>query len=153
MNIRRVLVICLSLSLIFTGASLSAREDKRTPEEKAFQYRDGLFRVIEYKFGSMIGSKFAGDKAGFHKKASEIAYLSKMITEGFIPNSIVKGSRAKADIWEDWEKFEQRTKEFTSNMEGLANPSYDIDSFDPKKFGGDNCGGCHRAFKSREPKS
>ena len=153
MGVRRVLVICLSLSLFFSAGSIFAREDTRTPEEKAFQFRDGLFRVIEYKFGRMIGAKFAGDKAGFHKNAAEIAWLSKMVTEGFIPNSIVKGSRAKAEIWEDWDKFEKRAMDFTSNMNGLADPAYDIDSFNPKKFGGDNCGGCHRAFKSREPKS
>lgn len=152
MYMRRVFAICLAFSLVVTAGTVGAKEDTRTPEEKAFQFRDGLFHVIEYKFGKMIGAKFAGDKAGFHRIASEIAWLSKMIPEGFIPNSIVKGSRAKADIWEDWEKFNKKASEFKSNMQGLADAGYDYSSFDPKKFGGDNCGGCHRPFKAREPK-
>ena len=150
MNFQKAMIKALCFTLLLTAGYVGAREDTRTPEEKAYQFRDGLFHVIEYKFGKMIEAKFAGDKAGFHKMAGEIAWLSRLVPEGFIPNSIVAGTQAKPDIWEDWDKFTGKAKEFTANMEGLADPAYDISAFNPKKFGGDNCGSCHRSFKSRE---
>ena len=143
-------IFCTILMIVLSAGTLQAKEDTRTPEEKAYQFRDGLFHVIEYKFVKMIESKFGGDKAAFHKIAAEISYMSKMIPEGFIPNSIVEGTQAKPEIWEDWDKFTAKSTEFTKNLDGLADSNYDISSFDPKKFGGDNCGSCHRKFKSRE---
>jgi cytochrome c556 len=143
-------IYCSILAIILSIGTVIAEEDTRTPEEKAYQFRDGLFHVIEYKFGKMIEAKFAGDKATFHKIAAEISYMSNMIPEGFIPNSIVEGTQAKEEIWEDWDKFTKKAAGFTDNLNGLADPGYDISAFDPKKFGGDNCGSCHRKFKSRE---
>lgn len=139
------------ISLIFLSLSVSTvqAKDERTPEQKAYDFRDGLFNVIEWRFVKMIEAKFAGDKAGFHKNAMQISKLSDMITEGFVPNSMVDGTKAKQDIWDDWDEFKAKVAEFKSNMDGLADPAYDIADFDPKKFGGDNCGSCHRAFKSR----
>jgi len=141
------LIATIFLTLTMSAGVVFADDIEATPEEKAYKFRDGLFNVILWRFEQMIGAKFAGDKATFHKNASEIYYLSKMIPEGFIPNSIVKGSKAKKEIWEDWDKFTAKAADFTKNAEELANPSYDITSFDPKKFGGENCGGCHRKFK------
>jgi cytochrome c556 len=149
-NYSIILYSILSI-LISTGAAAAdEKKDTRTPEEKAYQFRDGLFHVIEFKFGKMIEAKFADDKLAFHKIAAEISYLSKMIPEGFIPNSIVEGTQAKKEIWEDWKKFTKKAAKFQKNLDGLADPTYDFTSFDPKKFGGDNCGSCHRKFKSRE---
>ena len=139
------------LTLLFSSTVIGADEDTRTPEEKAWQFRDGLFHVIEWKFSKMIEAKFAGDKNGFHRNAAELSYLSKMIPEGFVPNSIVVGSRATAEIWQDWDDFSAKAADFRSNLSELADPAYDYTTFDPKKFGGDNCGSCHRAFKSRTP--
>jgi len=144
------ILFCSFLAILLSTGTVTAKEDTRTPEEKAYQFRDGLFHVIEYKFVKMIEAKFAGDKAAFHKIAAEISYMSKMIPEGFIPNSIVEGTKAKPEIWEDWDKFTAKSAEFTKNLDGLADSGYDISSFDPKKFGGDNCGSCHRKFKARE---
>jgi len=146
------LVLAVGCVLFLSMGTLQAdeKEDKRTPEEKAYQFRDGLFRVIEFKFGKMIEAKFAGDKRAFHQYASQIAWLARMIPEGFIPDSRVKGTKAKEDIWEDWDEFTDKAEKFKVNMQKLADPSYDITSFDPKEFGGDNCGACHRPFKSRE---
>ena len=144
------LIISIFLALTMSLGGVFAADEEPTAEEKAYKFRDGLFHVIYWQFERMIEAKFAGDKAEFHKNAAEISYLSKMIPEGFIPNSIVNGSKAKKEIWEDWDKFTAKAADFTSNVDALANPSYDIASFDPKKFGGENCGGCHRKFKEKD---
>jgi cytochrome c556 len=143
-------IVAIFIALTMSLGGVLAADKEPTLEEKAHKFRDGLFHVIYWQFERMIEAKFAGDKATFHKNAAEISYLSKMITEGFIPNSIVKGSKAKKEIWEDWDKFTEKAADFTKNADELANPSYDIAEFDPRKFGGENCGGCHRKFKVKD---
>ena len=149
MTMRRM--IFLTLMMCSLGSASLMAKDERTPEEKAYDFRDGLFNVVEWRFVKMIEAKFAGDKAGFHRNAAQLAKLADMIEEGFIPNSMVNGTLAKADIWEDWDKFKGKIADFKSNMNALADSSYDISGFDPKKVGNENCGSCHRPFKSRTP--
>ncbi len=144
----RTVVIATCL-VLFASTGLVQAKDERTPAEKAYEFRDGLFNVVEWRFVKMIEAKFAGDKAGFHRNAAQIVALTDMIEEGFIPDSMVDGTLAKKDIWDDWDEFTGKIAEFKKNMNALADPAYDIAGFDPKKVGGDNCGSCHRAFKSK----
>ena len=73
------IIFCSILAILLSIGNVVAEEkkDTRTPEEKAYQFRDGLFHVIEYKFSKMIEAKFAGDKVTIHKIAAEISYMSK----------------------------------------------------------------------------
>ena len=92
-----------------------------------------------------------GDKTAFHKNATDLAFLTTMIPEGFeLKNSIVDDSTAKKEIWEDWDKFLEKAKNIQQATHELSAPEYDMASFDPRKFGGQNCGGCHRDFRKRD---
>ena len=142
------LLLASSLTLLFSN-SLLAQQDDRTPEEKAYQFRDGVFHAMEWKFGQIIQAKFAKDTAGFQSHAQDLAYLAAMIDEGFIANSIVEGSKAKAEIWEDRKDFSKRADELETAALALSK-SDDLDAFSPRKFGGEHCGGCHRRFKVKE---
>lgn len=142
--------IAVITMFMMVGVSMAQQRDTRTPQEKAFEFRDGLMHTIEWKFGKLIEAKFKGDKAGFHKQAADLAYLTTMITEGFeLKNSIVDKSHAKPDIWNDWDTFLKKAKNMQEAAQGLTADDYDLSAFNPKKFGGQNCGGCHRDFKKR----
>ena len=92
-----------------------------------------------------------GDKTAFHKNATDLAFLTTMIPEGFeLKDSIVKDSSAKKEIWEDWNTFLEKAKNIQQAARGLAAADYAMSSFDPRKFGGENCGACHRKFKKRD---
>lgn len=144
------------ITVIFTmtlaaGVTMAQQRDTRTPQEKAFEFRNGLMHTIEWKFGKLVEAKFKGDKGAFRKNARDLAYLTTMIPEGFeLKDSIVQHSRAKKDIWENWDKFLEKAKKTRQAAKQLASADYDFSAFNPKKFGGQNCGGCHRDFKKRK---
>lgn len=138
------------VTLLTIGIVWAQKVDNRTPEQKAHEFRDGLFHTIEWKMGQMVGAKMRKDKAAFQKHAADMAYLAGMIPEGFaLKNSLPEGTRAKPEIWQDWDTFTEKAGKFKKAAQALAS-SGDIDGFDPKKFGGGNCGACHKDFKTKE---
>ena len=145
-----ILLTLLSLT-ITTAVTMAQMRDTRSPAEKAFEFRHGLMHTIEWKFGKLVEAKMKGDKTAFHKNATDLAFLTTMIPEGFeLKNSIVKDSNAKKEIWEDWDTFLEKAKNIQQATRGLAAADYDMSTFDPRKFGGENCGACHRKFKERD---
>ena len=145
-----ILLALFSLTLTTTVAVAQMR-DTRSPAEKAFEFRHGLMHTIEWKFGKLVEAKMQGDKTAFTKNAADLAFLTTMIPEGFeLKDSIVKDSSAKKEIWEDWDKFLDKAKNIQQATRELSAPGYDMAAFDPRKFGGQNCGGCHRDFKKRD---
>lgn len=147
---QKVLSVFFAASIAFVMSSAAlAQQDTRTPEEKAYQYRDGVFHAMEWKMGQMIQAKIQADKQAFQKHAGDMAYLAGLIDEGFIANSIVEGSKAKPEIWQDREDFSRRANELQQTAAAFAE-SGDIEEFNPRKFGGDTCGACHRNYKEKD---
>lgn len=137
----------LASCLIFSSQAVFA---DKSPQQRAFEFRHGIFDSIAWKFGVLIQTSAAGDKASFTKAAKDMAYLSTMTVEGFIPDSVVEGSLAKPSVWEDREGFEKKAESFTAAVNQLASADYDISKFNYKTFGSEQCGGCHREFKYKE---
>ena len=54
----RTIIVSVCLGLLMSLGSVQAK-DERTPEEKAYDFRDGLFNVIEWRFVKMIEAKTA----------------------------------------------------------------------------------------------
>jgi len=123
--------------------------EKATPEKKAYIYRDSLFKSIHWKFSMMIEAKKGGDQASFSRHAQDLAHLSGMVIDGFeLKDNIPKGSLSKQAIWDNWQDFSDRAASFQKNSTELASTGK-IESFDAKKFGTVNCGGCHRKYKEK----
>ena len=136
---------------ITSAVTMAQMRDTRSPAEKAFEFRHGLMHTIEWKFSKLVEAKMKGDKSAFQKNAADLAYLTTMIPEGFeLKDSIVDDSKAKKEIWEDWDEFLQKAKNIQQAARELSVPGYDPAAFDPRKFGGQNCGGCHRDFRERD---
>jgi cytochrome c556 len=100
--------------------------------------------------GRLAEASQASDAEAFRGHASDMVYLAGLITEGFIPNSRLGNSKAKEDIWKDWDKFVETAAGFQDKARALAAPEYDISSFDPRDFGSNACGSCHRPFRERD---
>ncbi len=136
----------VTLSLI---GGIAQAQDTPSPEEQEFVFRDSLFRVISYKASQLPAAKAQGDQAAFQEAAADIAYLAEMIPDGFqIDNNIPEGSLALPAIWEDFGNFTEKAQDLQNAAQALAD-SGDMDSYDPRTFGGGNCGGCHRDHKAR----
>ena len=146
------IILAVLSMFIATAVSMAHGDDhKPTPADKAFEFRHGLMHTLEWKFGKLVEAKMKGDKTAFRKNAADMAFLSTMVTEGFeLKNSIVDESKAKKEIWEDWDKFQDKARNLQEATRDLSAPNYDFTAFDPKKFGGQNCGGCHRDFRVRD---
>jgi len=146
-----LLVLVSSLLILSVMASFvqAQQRDTRSAEEKEFVFRDSLFNVIGHKSAQLPAAKAAGDQEAFKKAAADIAYLAGLITEGFqIENNTFEGSLAQPAIWEDFDDFASRAVTLRDAAQALAD-SGDMDSYDPRGFGGTNCGGCHRNYKKR----
>lgn len=146
-----LLVLLSSILIVSAMATMvqAQQRDTQSPEEKEFVYRDSLFRVIGFKAGQLPAAKASGDVAAFKKAAADIAYLSGLITEGFqIENNIYENSLALPAIWEDFDDFAERADTLRDAAQALAD-SGDMDAYNPRSFGGENCGGCHRDYKQR----
>lgn len=148
-KISKIVLSCVLVLTVTASLVQAQQRDTRSPEEKEFVFRDSLFRVIAHKAAQLPAAKAAGDQAAFKAAAADIAYLAGMITEGFeIENNIYENSRALPAIWEDFENFSNRANVLRDAAQALAD-SGDMDSYDQRKFGSDNCGGCHRDHKKR----
>lgn len=147
------LVLAISSVLFFSvmaSVVYAQGRDTRTPEEKEYVFRDSLFNVIGHKAAQLPAAKAAGDQEAFKKAAADIAYLAGLIEEGFqIENNTFEGSLALPAIWEDFDDFTDRADNLRDAAQALAD-SGDMDAYDPRGFGGENCGGCHRNYKQRK---
>jgi cytochrome c556 len=136
--------------LIFAQSQAYSADKRPTPEEMAYKFRHSLFETFGWKMGQLVGAKMKNDAAGFNKHATDLQNLTSMLEEGFqIKNNIPKGSHAKAEIWQDFAKFEEKADTLRAAVAGLTKEGA-MDSFNPKDFGSKNCGGCHRDFKEKD---
>jgi len=141
--------ILISITIILTSAPSMAQEQP-TPEERAYKFRTSLFQTFAWKLGQMAGAKGQNDPAAFAKHATDLAQLSRLIEEGFqIENSLPEGSKAKPEIWQDYEKFQSKAQALTEAALGFSESGAMAD-FDPREFGSKSCGGCHRDFKFKD---
>ncbi len=135
--------------LLMMGSDILA-QDKHTPAEKSYEFRDGLFHVIEWKYDRLVTAQMENDEAAFTMHAKDMAYLADLVVEGFeLKNSLPENSLARKAIWEDWDTFVEKADTFRENARGLTKAGA-MASFNPKKFGRSNCGSCHKEFKQKK---
>lgn len=125
-------------------------QNQPTPEERAYDFRHGLFETFSWKLGQLYGAQAKDDAAAFKKHADDLSYLSSMLEEGFqIDNSMPAGSRAKAEIWQDYASFADKAKTLQKAAAALTQDGA-MKDFNVRDFGSKNCGGCHRDFREKE---
>ncbi|MCH7542282.1 MAG: cytochrome c [Proteobacteria bacterium] len=92
---------------------------------------------------------------GNHAKALDLTGkgLTDLFPAGTGPDKIK--SRAKADIWKDWKKFEASAKKLnveTAKLVKIANGGDKKAVADQFKVVGKACGGCHKPFRAKKKK-
>lgn len=133
---------CMNMSM--------ADDHKETYEEKAVGFRQGVFHALSWKLGQLASAQKSDDRATFQKHANDLSHLTTLITEGFVPNSLVGHSEAKQDVWDNPEGFEKAAQKMQTMANEIASADYDMSSFDIRRFGREGCGGCHKDFKERD---
>jgi cytochrome c556 len=136
------------------SAPAAAAEDD-SPEGQAFEYRAGLMHAVAWKVGKLnsmeMGEIPANDMMAL-KYSRDVASLAGMLTEGFIPNSAVKGSAALPEIWTNFPDFEQKAKDLGTAATALAD-GVQANGFESSKglvpAVRQTCGGCHRPYRRK----
>jgi len=137
-----------------SGKAAAPAED--TPEQQAFEFRDGLMHALAWKVGKLRGMASGDipvDDAAAVKNARDVAAIAGMLTDGFIPNSIVKGSAALPEIWMNFADFQQKATDLQTTATALADAAQ-ANGFAMAKGMvqpvGQSCGGCHRPYRKRQ---
>jgi cytochrome c556 len=146
----------LSLSACGQGAGGGANaQADDSPEYQAFEFRDGVMHGLAWKVGklrAMSQGEIPVDNAVALKNARDTAALAGMLADGFIPDSVVKGSLALPDIWKNFADFQQKANDLQTAATALADATQ-ANGFEASKgmikAVGDSCGGCHRPYRKR----
>jgi cytochrome c556 len=155
---RRLITLAAALALSTVAACGSGGPPQLddSPEAAAYTMRDGLMQVVAWKLTqmrAMADGEIAADNAEFVKYADDLTALAGMATEGFIPDSIVPGSRALPAIWQDWNDFVRLAADFENSAQALAAAarSGGVAGSDAalRSFAA-TCGNCHRGYRAPE---
>jgi len=131
----------------------ATQEEDDSLEFQAYEYRLGLMRAQNWKFRALRGMVEEGvevDEVIFTEYSHDLAALSGMLTEGFIPGSNVSNSRALPDIWTDWDGFLQKVGDLeaaTAELAQQAATSGSAAAGTSVQSVGSACGGCHRSYR------
>jgi cytochrome c556 len=148
-----VTVVLASCGQSSSGGT-AAQDD--SPPAVAFRYRDGLMTTISWKVAQLRGmaqGDIPMDDAAFKKHAKDVITLASMIPEGFIPNSIVKGSAALPEIWMNFPDFTQKAMDLQNAAKALSDAAEANGAEAAKgmvQAVGQACGSCHRPYRRRE---
>ena len=139
-----------------SGGSGGGAQAEDTPEMAAFEFRHGVMHAIAWKvtrLRAMAQGEAPVNDAEAAKDARDVEVLAGMITEGFIPNSIVQGSSALPEIWMNMDDFHQKAMDLQNAAKALADAASQ-NGFEASKgmvqAVGMTCGGCHRPYRRRQ---
>lgn len=145
-------VLYLLLAAFFVSFTQHAMAQK--PED-AIKYRQGVFRVIGWNFGSMAAmakGKKPYDAAVFARNAEIVAFMSKLPLEGFTPGSETGDTRAKPEIWLNMEDFKAKLEKMQQEVAALEKVAK-TGNFDASKDqlgeAGQACKACHDKYREK----
>ena len=144
----------LSLLLVAIFASVAQHAVAQKPED-AIKYRQGVFRVIGWNFGSMAAmakGKKPYDADEFARNAEIVAFMSKLPLEGFTPGSETGDTKAKPEIWLDMDDFKAKLEKMQQEVTALAKVAK-TGNFDASKDqlgeAGQACKACHDKYRNK----
>ena len=148
-------MVSISILALFAMPLLSTVGHADENVEQAVEYRQAVMNIIGWNFkhmGAMVKGKTAFDQAAFAAHANELqAAAGFNLLSGFPEDSDDSDeTAAKAEIWMDWEDFQQKFKDLQQQAGALAKVAATGDVEAAKnQFGetGKTCKGCHKAYK------
>ncbi|OAN11515.1 cytochrome C [Photobacterium jeanii] len=147
----------MKTKMMMAGFALVATTVSASPFEKpedAIHYRQSAFSMIATNFGDMadmVKGRKDWDQALFSKRAQYISTLALMPAEAFSVDGSDKGdTKAKPEIWTDWDGFTVKLNKFQTDLVNLAEVASQGDERATKRAFGvaaKNCKSCHSDYK------
>ncbi|MDD5057571.1 MAG: cytochrome c [Sideroxydans sp.] len=145
------LVVCGVVLCGFAGAA----QAESSREDFAIKFRKSGFMMMTWYMGPM-GRMAKGDmpfdKALFARNAENLAFLSKLPKDGFIPGSGSGDTKAKAEVWSQADKFKAANDAMETETAKLAELAKggNLDAL-KEQLGKvqKTCKSCHEEFKTK----
>ena len=158
-NFNKTGVIFITMAVAFgvlAGAVAYAAEDAKDVvkfRKSVMKAQSAHLRAIKAVVRGKVG--FTGQLAN-HAKALDLTGkgLTDLFPAGTGPDKIK--TRAKADIWQDWKKFEASAKKLqqeTAKLVKIANGGDKKAVAAQFKAVGKACGGCHKSFRAKKKRN
>lgn len=141
--------------LLLASFALSAQFAIAQKPEDAIKYRQGVFAVIGWNFGSMaamVKGEKEWNQETFARNAEIVAYMSKLPAEGFIPGSDRGDTKAKPEIWQNLNDFRSKLEKMQAEVAKLADVSKGGDARAMRaqlSEAGKACKACHDEYRAK----
>jgi len=133
---------------LFVSSQLFSQED-------VVKDRKSLMKSNSKSAKAIKGAVKEGDFATIEENAKKLVANADNMVALFPEGSTAKKSRAKAEIWQEWDDFKAKTNDFKDAARQLANTANAMDS---EQVGVTNkavavaCRECHRRYRARKKK-
>jgi cytochrome c556 len=141
--------------LLLASFAASAQIAVAQKPEDAIKYRQGVFSVIGWNFGSMaamVKGEKEWDQQLFARNAEIVAFMSKLPAEGFIPGSDRGNTKAKPEIWQNMNDFTGKLEAMQAEVAKLADVARGGDARAMRaQLGeaGKACKACHDDYRAK----
>jgi len=154
-RLSKAAVVALLAALVGSVLGVRAQNAPPSKAEQAIKYRQSVYKVILWNFGSVAGmaqGKMPYDAAEFARRAERVATMAPMLLEGYPPDSATGATtRARPEIWENMDEFTQLMKTMGGKAATLAVVAKDGD-FDKSSAAflelADACKACHEKYRT-----
>jgi cytochrome c556 len=143
-------IILALLALGFTSAQAG------DPIEEAITYRQSAYKMIVWHvkpMTAMVKGKADWNADAFNYHAKALAKLSQFPINGFIPGSDFGDTRAKEEIWENWDDFQAKMNTLIEQSQALAKiASSGSQEAITKQFikTARACKSCHKKYREKD---
>lgn len=131
-----------------------AADDDDDPAKGAIKYRQSAMTLVGANFkpmGGMLKGELPYDQAAFAGFAKDLASVASLdLLRGFPADSEGEGSKAKGEIWLNWDDFKSKMEDFQTEAAKLGEVAAGGDMAAIKaQFGatGKTCKACHKEYK------
>ena len=147
-------IIALSLGLAVTLSMTSSAVAQVKPED-AIKYRKSVYAVMGWNFGplaAMAKGDKPYDKDEAIRRSANIAFVSRLPLEGFIPGSDLGETKAKPEIWDNLDDFKSKLEKMQGETAKLADVAK-LGDFNALKAQigetGKACKACHDKYRNK----
>jgi cytochrome c556 len=129
------------------------------PAKQAIENRQAIYKLIGNNFkpiGDVLQGRAQFDAAEVQKRATRVAFLSKLAGEAFpdVSNTGLPNTKAKADIWSNRSEFDNRLARLADDTQALAQvAAKETSASDAFKSAAvavaQDCKGCHDNFREK----
>jgi len=148
MNRKLIWLGMFAMLSLFVSSQIFSQEDD-------IKKRKALMKANNKAAKAIKGAVKEGDFATIEENAKKIVASMDNLVALFPEGSTAKNSRAKVEIWQEWDDFKAKSNDLKDAARLLANAASAKDSEQVKvqsKALGKSCGSCHKRYRARKKK-